>query len=377
MQVLLDDRIAQRPGASRISRSDIFYRRGIVLQELLEHDIEYVERDFISSYTLAMSVADKFSQDVKKGKAGIALGRGVSEIALQAPGTSICASVPNSLPEISRFASAFSKRMGVNLVRHRGRSGSAGDGNLREVAKERCRSTRRWRIQNAAGASNAVVQFRLAIVRPDLGGERVEAARGVRRTCGREPASPRPARRPGAPTTCRWRQKTSGRAPTSRSAGDALQLPRGHPISLPIVVGVAGCPWGRASVRVPRCDAASAVSEPVTALELGRPDACHRALRGESIDSGVDVVARAREVRQFADSSKAYLLEPIADEVSTAWTSWRVVASSSASGSISAWPKSVCSSRSRALSAAPTDFAPNSEHSGRVSSHSASRRGFD
>lgn len=71
MQVLLDDWIAQRPGASRISRSNIFYRRGIVLQELLEQDVEYVERDFISSYTLAMSVADKFSQNVKKDKAGI------------------------------------------------------------------------------------------------------------------------------------------------------------------------------------------------------------------------------------------------------------------------------------------------------------------
>ncbi|MET4312548.1 hypothetical protein ABIC01_005559 [Bradyrhizobium sp. RT4b] len=71
MQVLIDDWIAQRPGASSISRSDIFYRRGIILQELFEHEFEYIERDFISSYTLAMSVADKFSQNVKKDKVGI------------------------------------------------------------------------------------------------------------------------------------------------------------------------------------------------------------------------------------------------------------------------------------------------------------------
>jgi hypothetical protein len=71
MQVLIDDWIAQRPGASSISGSDIFYRRGIILQELFEHEVEYIERDFISSYTLAMSVADKFSQNVKKDKAGI------------------------------------------------------------------------------------------------------------------------------------------------------------------------------------------------------------------------------------------------------------------------------------------------------------------
>ncbi|WLB54735.1 hypothetical protein [Bradyrhizobium japonicum] len=71
MHVLIDDWIERRPGASSISRSDIFYRRGIVLQELFEHEVEYLERDFISSYTLAMSVADKFSQNVKRDKAGI------------------------------------------------------------------------------------------------------------------------------------------------------------------------------------------------------------------------------------------------------------------------------------------------------------------
>ncbi|MEY9696460.1 hypothetical protein ABH976_007606 [Bradyrhizobium ottawaense] len=70
MHVLIDDWIERRPGASSISRSDIFYRRGIVLQELFEHEVEYFERDFISSYTLAMSVADKFSQNVKKGQGG-------------------------------------------------------------------------------------------------------------------------------------------------------------------------------------------------------------------------------------------------------------------------------------------------------------------
>ena len=71
MEVLVDDWIALRPGASSISRSDVFYRRGIILQTLFEDEHEYIERDFISSYTLAMSVADKFSQNVKKDRAGI------------------------------------------------------------------------------------------------------------------------------------------------------------------------------------------------------------------------------------------------------------------------------------------------------------------
>lgn len=71
IEVLVDDWIAKRPGASSIVRSDIFYRRGIILETLFEDKHGYIERDYISSYTPSMSVAEKFSQNVKRDKAGI------------------------------------------------------------------------------------------------------------------------------------------------------------------------------------------------------------------------------------------------------------------------------------------------------------------
>lgn len=71
MGVLVDDWIEARLSSRSISRSDIFYRRGIILQEMFEDQREFIERDYISSYTFAMSVADKFSQNVKGDGAGI------------------------------------------------------------------------------------------------------------------------------------------------------------------------------------------------------------------------------------------------------------------------------------------------------------------
>jgi hypothetical protein len=71
IEVLVDDWIAERPGASSISRSDIFFRRGIILETLFKDKHCYIERDYISSYTPSMSVAEKFSQNVKKDKVGI------------------------------------------------------------------------------------------------------------------------------------------------------------------------------------------------------------------------------------------------------------------------------------------------------------------
>jgi hypothetical protein len=71
MGVVVDDWIAARPSSRNISRSEIFYRRGIILRDLFEHQHEFIEHDYISSYTLAMSVAEKFSQNVKRDAAGI------------------------------------------------------------------------------------------------------------------------------------------------------------------------------------------------------------------------------------------------------------------------------------------------------------------
>ncbi len=85
--------------------------------------------------------------------------------------------------------------------------------------------------------------------------------------------------------------------------------------SLPIVVGVAGCPCVRDSIAASRCATDRALSAAMTERSFGSQTSSTDALHREGVGGRVDVLARAREVRELGDAVEAELREPVAHEV--------------------------------------------------------------
>lgn len=56
----IDDWIAARPYSETISRNDIFVSRGIALDSTIRGRVRFIDYDYISSYSLAISVAEQF-----------------------------------------------------------------------------------------------------------------------------------------------------------------------------------------------------------------------------------------------------------------------------------------------------------------------------
>ena len=163
----------------------------------------------------------------------------------------------------------------------------------------------------------AVVQLDLPVVRLDLGGQRVEAEveRLDELARHRRPVDIA-ARRRGAPTRFRSHPRTSRGnrmpRPAPRCAPGATRRRR------------APCPSSWASRAVRACARASRHPDaPPTSgaqrrddrAELGQPHLFDRALDGQGVGGRVDVLARAREVRELGDAVEAELREPVAHEV--------------------------------------------------------------
>ncbi|MEI4970015.1 hypothetical protein [Aeromonas caviae] len=62
---------SRHPNSDKISDDDIFLRRGVSLTSPINTNKKYIEYDFISSYSLAISAPEKFSQNVKNCKPAI------------------------------------------------------------------------------------------------------------------------------------------------------------------------------------------------------------------------------------------------------------------------------------------------------------------
>lgn len=60
--VAFDDWIESRSNVPDLSRSDIYLRRGLLLDQPLAEEVLYCERDYISSYSISVTIAEKFSQ---------------------------------------------------------------------------------------------------------------------------------------------------------------------------------------------------------------------------------------------------------------------------------------------------------------------------
>ncbi|EPC4026380.1 hypothetical protein ACRZOU_002131 [Aeromonas salmonicida] len=61
----------QHPNSDKISDDDVFLRRGVSLASHIDTNNKYVEYDFISSYSLAISAPEKFSQNINNRKPAI------------------------------------------------------------------------------------------------------------------------------------------------------------------------------------------------------------------------------------------------------------------------------------------------------------------
>lgn len=62
---------SQHPKGDFISNDDIFIRRGVSLATPIDKNNKYLELDYISSYSLAISAPEKFSQNGKNGSPAI------------------------------------------------------------------------------------------------------------------------------------------------------------------------------------------------------------------------------------------------------------------------------------------------------------------
>lgn len=65
---------ARRSDWDQISDSDIFFKRGLSLNQAIDDSIPYREWDFINSYSLALSAPEKFSQMLQGGIPAIVSG---------------------------------------------------------------------------------------------------------------------------------------------------------------------------------------------------------------------------------------------------------------------------------------------------------------
>ena len=209
---------------------------------------------------------------MSKRDADVALRGRVREVALQREVTSVAPRESNSAAEISRFASAFSKRMGLILCGIADEPMDPGAARLSEVAERDVRPhVGREVVQDAAKARDVRVKLGLPIVGLDLSGERVPREA---EPLDERAATPRSNRSPGTAAVCAPNVPVAPLILPKYSAASTRRNWRrsrcaSTASSLPSVVGVAVWPWVRESMATPAVSWASAAIWSVSDVAAG------------------------------------------------------------------------------------------------------------
>ena len=187
-----------------------------------------------------------------------------------------------------------------------------------------------------------VVQLDLPVVRLDLGGEHVEAeaeaSMNARDSAGQSTSGSAARCADQGARRARELGEVLGRLDLR---GDALEAPREDRELLAHRRRRRGLSVGAGEHRRIAVRDREFAERRDDRAQLRQPHLVDGALDGEGVGEVVDVLAGAREVGELGDRVQARASASRSrTRYSTAFTSWRVIASSSASSSISAWPKS-------------------------------------